>query len=111
MELPPEFAELEPFTARWCLPDSPARMRAMAAADMADLLTFYDAVLPRVEAIAGHLSQFPLDDMPPREQAILDLALTFAEVAHPVDLQWQVTEPGELFAADRIHLLGPSRAW
>lgn len=111
MELPVEFAGLEPFTARWCLPDSPARMRAMAAADMADLVSFYDAMLPRLDAITGHLNQFPLNDMPPREQALLDLALTFAEVAHPVDLQWQVTEPGELFTAGRINLAGPSRAW
>lgn len=111
MQLPTDFAELEPYTVRWCLPDSPSRMRAMAAAEMTDLTDFYDAMLPRLDAITEHLNQFPLDGMPPREQALLDLAVTFAEVAHPVDLQWQVTEPGELFAADRINLVGPSRAW
>lgn len=111
MELPTEFAELEPFTARWCLPDSPSRMRAMAAAEMTDLTDFYDAMMARLDTIVEHLDQFPLDAMPPREQALFELALTFAEVAHPVDLQWRVSEPGELFAADRINLVGPSRAW
>lgn len=111
MALPAEFAELESFTARWCLPDSPARMRAMAEASMADLTSLYDAILPRLDAIVGYLNQFPLDDMPPREQALFDLALTFAEVAHPVDLRWQATEPGELFAADRINLVGPALGW
>jgi hypothetical protein len=111
MALPAGFADLEPFIGRWCLPDNQARMEAMAVTDMAGLRVFHDAMLPRLDAIIDHLNQFPLGDMPPGERVLLELVLTFAEVAHPVDLQWTTTEPGELFEVSRISMLGPSLAW
>lgn len=110
-ELPAEFADLAPFLGRWRLPDQPARMRALAAADMSELRAFYDALLQRVDAIVAYLNRFPVDDMPPRERALFELALTFAEVAHPVDLNWRSPEVSDLYPSERMNLIGPSRAW
>lgn len=110
-ELPDGFGDLAPLTAAWCLPDNQARMHAMAAADMADVQALYHAMLPRIEAIAAYLDRFPLDDLPAPEHALLELALTFAELAHVVDLQWSRTQHGEQFPTERIKLVGPSLAW
>ncbi|MFE9324255.1 hypothetical protein ACIHDR_11220 [Nocardia sp. NPDC052278] len=111
MELPAEFADLEPLLGRWRLRNSPERMAAMAAADMAELSELCDVVLPRIEAVVRHLNAFPLDDMPPQEQALYELAMTFAEVSHPVDLGWATPEVSDLFPGDRMNLIGPSSAW
>ncbi|MEU5323969.1 hypothetical protein AB0G67_45685 [Streptomyces sp. NPDC021056] len=110
-ELPDGFSDLAPFLDRWRLTGQQSRMRAMAAADMPELRTFYDALLPRIDAIVAHLNQFPVDDLPPQERALFDLALTFAEVAHPVDLDWRSSDVSDLFPAERIDLVGPSQAW
>ncbi|MFI9832816.1 hypothetical protein ACIHIX_34605 [Streptomyces sp. NPDC051913] len=64
-ELPDGFSDLAPFLDRWRLTGQQSRMRAMAAADMPELRTFYDALLPRIDAIVAHLNQFPVDDLPP----------------------------------------------
>lgn len=45
-ELPDGFSDLAPFLDRWRLTGQQSRMRAMAAADMPELRTFYDALLP-----------------------------------------------------------------
>lgn len=111
MELPDGFSDLQPLLARWRLPEAQQRMAAMAAADMNDLRTLCDAMVPRMDAIVEHLNAFALDEMPPREQALFELALTFAEVAHPVDLGWSAPEVSDLYPIDRISLVGPSRAW
>jgi len=109
--LPDGFADLERFLDRWRLRDAQERMEAMVAADIEDLRELSAAMLPRIEAVVSHLNTFSLDDMPPREQALFELALTFAEVVHPVDLGWESSEVGELFPLDQINLVGPSRAW
>ncbi|WP_329351964.1 hypothetical protein OG226_41615 [Streptomyces sp. NBC_01261] len=111
MELPEEFADLERFLGRWRLRDSQERMAAMAAADIDELRELCAAVLPRIEAVVSHLNAFPLDNMPPREQALYELALTFAEVTHPVDLGWATPEVSDLFPNDRMNLVGPALAW
>jgi hypothetical protein len=109
--LPDDFADLERFLPRWRLRDARQRMTAMATADIEDLRDLHAAMIRRIGAVVAHLNTFPLDDMPPREQALFELALTFAEVVHPVDLGWEISEVSDLFPQDQINLVGPSRAW
>ncbi|MFJ9377240.1 hypothetical protein [Streptomyces sp. NPDC101455] len=111
MEIPAHFADLERFVDRWRLRNSSERMAAMAAADIEELRELCTAMLPRIEAVVTHLNLFPVDDMPPREQALYELALTFAEVSHPVDLGWATPEVSDLFPNDRMNLVGPALAW
>lgn len=108
--LPEGFADLERFLERWRLRDAQERMEAMAAADIEDLRELSTAMLPRIEAVVNHLNAFPLDDML-AEQALFELALTFAEVTHPVDLGWATPEVSDLYPLDGMNLVGPARAW
>ena len=62
--LPSEFADLEPYAAKWCLPNEPARYAARLSSTMVEMQSFYDAMFPRGEAVLDYLDQFPLDTMP-----------------------------------------------
>jgi hypothetical protein len=108
--LPPAYADLEPFTAAWMLPDEKTRYDKLLATDMPELRAFYDAMLPRMEEIILYLNQFPLDAMPEDSRHLFDLAMTFMETAHPVDLRWKTTDIDDKFPADRFEFSPPSCA-
>jgi len=109
--LPEGFEDLQPFVAKWALKGQKARYSQMLAVDMAELRALYDAVLPRVEAIVAHLDRFPLDEYPPAEQALFDLAATFAETAHPVDFKWKAPQFDDIFPFERVRLSSASEKW
>lgn len=111
IELPIAFADLSPFSSAWCLTDQPSRYLKLVSSSMTELRQFYEAVLPRIGAIAEHLSAFPVADMPAAEKALFDLALTFAETAHPADFNWKTTEMPELFPSDRLRYTSAALAW
>lgn len=67
----------------------------MLAAGIDGLRPFYDAMLPRAAAVIEHLNGFPLDDLPPAEQALFDLTMTFFETAHPIELRWPTPDIGD----------------
>ena len=46
-----------------------------------ELEEFYKAMIEKIEEIAAYLDRFPLENLPPREMVLLDLALMFMEVA------------------------------
>jgi hypothetical protein len=60
-QLPESFSDLEQFAARWALPTENERHARRQASTMAELRSFYDAVLPRIDAIFAYLNDFPLD--------------------------------------------------
>ena len=101
---PSDFADLEPLRAAWAIGDEAARNRRRLASSMADLQAFYNAVLPRMDAIIQHLNSRPLDGLAPGEQALLDLALMFMEVAPAVEIYKDPDVPWG-FAAERFHIL------
>jgi len=109
--LPAAFADLQPLVADWALRGQRARYAKMLAVDMPTLTAFYDRMMARMDAIIVHLNAFPLDDMPTAEQTLMDLALTFAETAHPVDFKWKHTQFDDVFPFDRVKLLSASEAW
>jgi hypothetical protein len=66
-------------------------------------------MLPRARD-TDYLSRFPLEKMPADAQVLYDLMLTFIERAHPIELNWKITNiknPGE---AKRLKFHGPSAA-
>ena len=87
--LPPQFDALQPFVADWALKTEKARHDFLVARCIAELRPFYDAMLPEMEAVMDYLKAQPADKLPPEVQSLLDLALTFAETAHPLDLKWK----------------------
>ena len=56
------------------------------ASTMAEIQAFYDALLPRMDAVIGYLDQFPLNAMPADAQRLLHLTFSLAEVAAAVEL-------------------------
>ena len=61
--LPPEFADLEPFSD-WCLPTEAERYAKRLASSMDEMQAFYDAAFPRLEQILAYLDALPLDALP-----------------------------------------------
>lgn len=102
--LPVEFADLEPLRGAWAIGDEAARNRKRLASSFADLQAFYNTLLPRMDAIIQHLNSRPLDALASDEQALLNLALTFMEVAPAVEIYKHPDVPWG-FAAERFHIL------
>jgi hypothetical protein len=94
--LPGEFAELEPFAARWCLATEPERWAERMASSMEEMQAFYDAVFPRVEEAISYCDKFPLDDMPDDAVNLLRLVYSFVIVSFPVELWRQPHVPDTL---------------
>jgi gamma-glutamylcysteine synthetase len=84
-QLPAAFTDLEPFMA-WSLATEPERQKKRMSSSMAEIQTFYDAILPRMDAVISYLDQFPLNAMPADAQRLLHLTFSLAEVAAAVEL-------------------------
>ena len=76
--LPPEFADFEPWAARWCLATEPERYAKRLASSMPEMQQFYDAAFGRLEDAITYLDKFDLDDLDDdaRALALAILALT-----------------------------------
>ena len=91
--LPGEFAELEPFAATWCLATEAERWERRMASSMGDLVAFYDAAFPRLEAAMEYLDQFPLDALPDDAKHLLWLCYSLVNVSFPVEVWRQPRVP------------------
>ena len=91
-QLPPEFAELEPF-ADWALPTESERYAKRLASSMAELQTFYDVAFPRLEDMASYLEKLPLDALPPDAGRLLTLSYSLINVSFPVEAWRQPRVP------------------
>ena len=83
--LPAEFADLEPYLD-WALATECERTAKRLASSMDDIQAFYDALSPRLEAIAASLNGFPLDALPPEAERLFHLSLSLMEVANAVEM-------------------------
>ena len=83
--LPEPFRDLEPF-AGWALATERERNCKRLASTMEEIQAFYDAILPRMEAVIAYLNQFPLDAMPADAQRLLSLTFSLAEISTAVEL-------------------------
>ena len=110
MTLPAQFSDLSQFAAVWALKTEQARHQNLLAHSVAELRSFYDAMLPRMDDITLYLNQFPLEAMPEDAQMLFDLTMTFMESAHPIDLRWRSTDIEDKFPAERFTFLPPSAA-
>lgn len=81
---PAEFADLEPFR-HWVVPTEAERIRLRTSRSDEELKAFYDAMLPRMDDVARHLNQFPLDGMPEDARRLFDLAKALMEIAITVE--------------------------
>ena len=84
--LPPEFVDLEPFAATWCLATEAERWERRMASSMDELQAFYDAVFPRIEAVIEHGDRYPLDALPADVEHLVQLVHSLVLVAMAVEI-------------------------
>jgi hypothetical protein len=89
--LPPGFADLEPHAATWCLATEPERWAQRLRSSMAELQAFYDAVFPRAQEAIAYCDRFPLDDLPPQAERLLQLLHSLLMVSYAVEV-WKQPE-------------------
>jgi hypothetical protein len=89
--LPPEFADLEPWTSSWCLATEPERWAKRLASSMQELQAFYDALFPRAEEAIAFCDRFPLDELPPDAERLLQLLHSLLLVSYAVEV-WKQPE-------------------
>lgn len=89
--LPPTFSDLEPWVA-WSLAKETERSHKRQASTQAELRQFYEAMLPRTQAVLTYLNQFSLDALPEEAKRLLYLALSLAEVSPAIELFGKVRE-------------------
>jgi len=83
--LPPEFSDLEPFAATWCLATEDERYRQRLSSSMDELQVFYDAMTPRADEAMTYCDKFPLDDLPADARNLLHLLYSMVMVSFPVE--------------------------
>ena len=84
-QLPEEFADLQ-HLADWGEATEKLRMSRRIGSTMAELTDYYSTMLPRMEAIAEHLDQWELTDLPDSEKPLLYMAMMYMEAAVAVEL-------------------------
>jgi hypothetical protein len=89
--LPPEFAQLEPYAATWCLATEPERWARRLRSTMEEMRGFYDAFFPRAEEAIAYCEQFALDDMPADAERLLQLLHSLLMVSYAVEV-WKQPE-------------------
>lgn len=84
-QLPTAFADLAPFID-WALPSADERQNRRRTASREELKAFYDAMLPRIDAILAEVDAYPLGTLPEALRPLYRLALSLAEVAPHIEL-------------------------
>lgn len=92
VSLPPEFADLAPFSA-WVLPTERERYNLRVASSMVELQAFYDALFPRLEAAVAYLEQVPYEDMPDDAVNLMWMCCSLCTVSFPVEAWRQPRVP------------------
>jgi hypothetical protein len=86
--LPEQFAALQGFVQDWALTNERDRFHKLHSVTLDQLRPFYDAMLSRMSEILPYLNQYKLGALPDDAKTLFDLAMTFSETAHPLDLKW-----------------------
>jgi hypothetical protein len=89
--LPPQFVDLEPFAATWCLATEAERWAQRLRSSMEELQTFYDAFFPRAEEAIAYCDKFPLDEMPENAERLLQLVHSLLMVSFAIEV-WRQPE-------------------
>jgi hypothetical protein len=92
MQLPAEFADLEPYLA-WALPTEPERYARRLASSMTQMQEFYDAAFSRLDDAIAYCDTFPLDNLPDGARTLMHLMQSLVMVSFPVEVWKQPRVP------------------
>lgn len=87
--LPDEFADLEPFAAKWCIATEAGRYAERLNSTMDQMEAFYAAAYPRVRDAMAYLDGFALSDLPEPQLNLLHLVYSLIMVSLPVEVWHQ----------------------
>jgi hypothetical protein len=87
-QLPPDFLDLEIWVSDWALTNEASRYQKLHAVTLEQLKPFYEAMLIRIDSVLIYLDQYTISKLPADARVLYNLAMTFAETAHPLDLKW-----------------------
>jgi hypothetical protein len=83
-QLPPSFHELESFVG-WALATERGRTARRQSSTIAEIKSFYDAMVTRLQEILDYLDGFTLDNTPEDVRRLFLLTMSLAEVAPAVE--------------------------
>lgn len=104
LRLPAGFEDLDEFVDNWALPTERDRNHARLESTMEEIRYFYDKMAPRMDAAVDYLNGFEVDKMPEDARRLFQLALSFMEVSHAVEV-WGTPDIDDAFPADRLEFL------
>lgn len=104
LRLPAGFEDLGEFVDKWALPTERDRNHARLASTMEELQYFYDKMAPRMDAAVEYLNTFEVGQMPRDVRNLFELALSFMEISHAVEV-WGTPDIDDAFPADRLEYL------
>lgn len=85
IELPGEFAELQPFADKWACATEYERASERRRSTQAELRAFYDTALRHLPAILERCERHPFGQVDGEDRHLYRLALSLAEVAPHVE--------------------------
>ncbi|WP_299559975.1 hypothetical protein [uncultured Mycolicibacterium sp.] len=85
-KLPPEFADLERFSA-WCLATEPERYGKRLASSMEEMQEFYEAAMARLDDAIDYIdSRYTLDRLSEDARNLMHLMQSLVMVSFPVEV-------------------------
>jgi hypothetical protein len=91
--LPQEFSDLQDLADHWSLPTELERQRKRLSSSMSELRTFYDALVPRAEAILEHMRLLEAGgkpkSIPDESRNLIYLLFSLAEVGQAIEVHGQ----------------------
>ncbi len=99
--LPAAFSDLEPYAPTWADPSINSRYEKRLRHSYEELQEFYDAIVPRGDAILEYLDQWALDEMPDDAMNLLWMLLSLSAVSFAIDV---FKQPAVIDAGDAVHI-------
>ena len=91
--LPDAFADLAPYLA-WSLATDRERCVKRQSSTMDEINAFYQAMLPRMDAILSYLEQYPVEQVPANVEGLFFLTLSLAKIAPAVEMYGEPNPEG-----------------
>jgi hypothetical protein len=104
MSFPKGFETMARHAPDWVLTTQLERQKKRASVDLATLKSFFDALFPEMDRIFLYLKTVPMDRMTQKDKNLYNLAATWFEMSHPIDLGWKETDESGVFPFERIEL-------
>lgn len=106
--LPAGFEDLQGFVDYWMRDTVHDRLQQRSSASMADIQTFYDAMLARAEDAISYLDGFPLDAMPDDAERLFKLLLGLGQAAMAIEMHGQPLAHNSVFPNTITVTSGPT---